>query len=120
MPKKSKNNWKENFKERKELILTTSSKDGKPNANIAISLGFVDNKLLVADCQMVITIKNLKENPKICVVGGYYKLKGRVEIFSSGKYFNLATQKTQDFKVKNAILITVEEVYDLDKVKRIL
>lgn len=113
-------NWKNNFKEGKKLILATSSKTGYPNANIVISLGFVDNKLLVANCQMVTTIKNLKENPKICATGGYHKLKGVVEIFSSGKYFDLCVQKTKNFKVKNAIVITIKKVFDLDKVKRIL
>ena len=53
-------NWKENFKEGKELILATSSKDNLPNANIVISLGFIGDKLLIADCQMKTTIQNLK------------------------------------------------------------
>ncbi|MFH1474005.1 MAG: hypothetical protein ABIE55_03885 [Candidatus Aenigmatarchaeota archaeon] len=42
--------WKENFKEGKEIILSTCSNSGEPNANIVISLGFADEKLLVADC----------------------------------------------------------------------
>jgi len=113
-------NWKEFFKEGKELVLATCSKDGKPNANIVISLGFVDGKLLIADCQMETTIKNLRKTKKICVVAGYYRLKGSVEIYSSGKYFDLCVQKNKEYTVKNAILVNVEEVFDLDKVKRIL
>jgi len=109
-------NWKNNFKEGKELILATSSKDGIPNTNIVISCGFIDDKLLVADCQMKATIKNLKENPKICVIGGYFRLKGSVLIFSSGKYFDICVQKTKEYKVNNAIIINIEEVFDLDKV----
>ena len=31
-------NWKDNFKEGKEIILATSSKIGIPNANIVVSL----------------------------------------------------------------------------------
>jgi hypothetical protein len=111
--------WKNNFKKGKEIILATSSKDSIPNANIVISLGFVDDKLLVADCQMTNTIKNLKENPNICVIDGYIRLKGAVEIFSSGKYFDLCVKENKDYDVKNAILISVKEVFDLDKVKKI-
>ena len=112
--------WKDNFKKGKEVILATSSKDNIPNANIVISLGFVNDKLLVANCQMRNTIKNLKENPNICVIGGYFRLKGTVEIFSSGKYFDLCVKENKDYEVKNAILISVKEVFDLDKVKKIL
>lgn len=112
-------NWKNNFKEGEELILATSSKNGAPNANVVISCGFADDKLLVADCQMVTTIKNLKENPKICVVRGHFRLKGSVEIFASGKYFDRCVEKTKGYNVKNAIAIDVEEVFDLDKVTKI-
>ena len=109
--------WKNNFKEGKEIILATSSKKGVPNANVVISLGFVKDKLLVADCQMSQTIKNLKENQNICVVGGYFRIKGRVEFFSSGEYFDMCVQKSKGYSVKNAILINIEEVFDLDKTK---
>lgn len=112
-------NWKNNFEKGKELILATSSKRGIPNANIVISCGFVDNQLLVADCQMVSTIKNLKENPKVCIVGGHFRLKGGVEIFSSGKYFEICAEKTKGYNVRNAIVIGIEEIFDLDKVVRI-
>lgn len=66
------------------------------------------------------TIKNLKENPNICVIGGHIRLKGTVEIFSSGKYFDLCVKENKDYEVKNAILISVKEVFDLDKVEKIL
>jgi len=62
------------------------------------------------------TIKNLKENQNICVVGGYFRIKGNVEIYSSGKYFDLCVKENSDYKVNNAILITINEVFDLDKV----
>jgi len=112
-------NYKDCFKEGKEIVLATSSKDGVPNANIVISLGFVDNKLLVADCQMKTTIENLKDNPNICVISGYFKIKGKVEIFNSGKYFDMCVKKDSNYKVKNALLITIEESFDLDKCQKI-
>lgn len=116
----SESDWKENFKERKELVLATSSNDGNPNANIVISLGFIDDKLLVADCQMNTTIENLKKNKKICIIGGYFRVKGTVEIFNSGKYFDICVKKNKKYSVKNAILVNVTEVFDLNEVKKIL
>ena len=111
--------WKKFFKEGKELVLATCSKNANPNANIVISLGFVDGKLLIADCQMKTTIKNLKQTKKICIVSGYFRLKGSVKIFSSGKYFDLCVKKNKEYSVKNAILVTVKEVFDLNKTKKI-
>lgn len=108
-------NWQDNFQAGKEIILATCSQNGQPNANVVMSLGFVDDKLLVADCQMKTTIANLKENLKVCVIGGYLRAKGTVEIFSDGQYFDLCVQNNKDYKVKHAILIDIQEVFDLDK-----
>ena len=115
--------WKSSFEKGKELILATSSKDGAPNANIVISLGFVDDKLLVADSQMCTTLKNLQSTKRVCVVAKnkdeYYRIKGSVEIFNSGKYYDICNESDKEYPTKNAILITVKEVFDLDKVKPI-
>jgi len=108
-------NWKSNFAKGKELVLSTSSRKGIPNANVVLSLGIIDNKLLVANCQMNTTLKNLKENNNICVIGGYFRIKGTVEIFSSDKYFDLCIKNNKEYSVSNAILITVNEVFDLNK-----
>ncbi|MFH1780250.1 MAG: hypothetical protein ABH803_03885 [Candidatus Micrarchaeota archaeon] len=43
-------NWREGFAESKELVLATCFKDCTPNAIVVMSLGFVDEKLLIADC----------------------------------------------------------------------
>ena len=110
-------NWKNNFGKGKELVLATCSNDCLPNANIVISLGFVEDKLLVADCQMKGTIKNLRGNQKICVVGGYFRIKGSVEIFPDGKYFDICVKENDGYEVNNAILITINEVFDLNKVE---
>ncbi len=109
--------WKENFKEGKELVLATCSNSGKPNANIVVSLGFVDDKLLIADCQMTTTVKNLKKNARTCIVGGYYRIYGDVKIFTSGKYYDICVEKSKGYKVKHAILVSIGKVFDLDKQK---
>lgn len=109
-------NWKSNFEKGKEIIIATSSKDNVPNANIVISMGFTNDKLLVADCQMNNTIKNLKKNKNVCVLGGYFRINGKVDIYSSGKYFELCVKNNPDYKVNHAILITINNVFDLNKV----
>ena len=70
------------------------------------------------------TIKNLKSNKYICVVAKtnseYYKIKGTVEIFDSGKYFDICNEADKQYPTKHAILIKVEEVFDLDKVQKVV
>jgi len=112
--------WKDKFKEGSELILATSSKKGEPNAIIAVSLGFMDDKLIFADCHMNNTIKNLKENPLISVVGGYYRLNGTVELFQEDKYFDYCVEKSEGYTVKNALVVKVNSVFELDKMVEIL
>ena len=120
MPADSRNKgYKNHFKEGQEIVLATASKSGAPNANIVVSLGFIDDYILVADCAMKKTIKNLKENPGICVVGGYFRITGKVKIFSSGKYFDICVTKSKGYTVKNAILISVKKVFDLENMKSV-
>lgn len=112
------------FSEGQELVLSTCSKNAEPNANIVISLGFVDDKLLIADAQMDTTIKNLQNTKRVCIVAKkdekYYRIKGNVEIYPSGKYLDLCSQKDKQHQTKNAILVTIKEVFDLDNIKKIL
>lgn len=115
--------WQDTVKKGQELVLATCS-DTKPHANVVISLGLVDDKLLIANSQMDNTLKNLQATKKICIVAKkdreYYRIKGSVEIFDSGKYFDICNEADKDFPTKNAILVIVEEIFDLDKVKKVL
>lgn len=116
--------WKDTLQEGQEIVLVTSSKNGEPNANIVISKGFVDDKLLINDCQMSQTIKNIKENPLVCIIGKkegeYYRIKGKASVYSSGKYFKISLERESSHKVKNSIVVEIKEVFDLDKVKKVL
>ena len=116
--------WKDVFKKGQEIYLSTCSKDCEPNANVVISLGFADGKLLIADSQMDKTLKNLINSKNICAISKlnkkYYRIRGTVEVFNSGKYFDMCSDTDKNYPVKNAILITVTQVFDLDKVKIIL
>lgn len=106
----------ENFQEWKEVMLATAN-NNQPNANIVQSLWFINNKLLVANVQMKTTIANLQSNKNICVIGWYYRLRWTVEIFDSGEIFQIAQEKSKGFVVKHAILITINEIWDLDKLE---
>jgi len=116
--------WKDALKEGQELVLATCSKDSKPNANVVISNGLVENKLLISDCMMSTTFKNIQENNKVCVVAKYekeyYRINGKATVYSSGKFFDLAVKRSgPGYPVKHAIVIDIEEVFDLDKLKKI-
>jgi uncharacterized pyridoxamine 5'-phosphate oxidase family protein len=111
--------WKTSFKEGKEIIFSTTSNECKPNANIVISLGFVDDKILISNNQMNQSQKNIEENSNVCLIGDYIRIKGTAKSFDSGKYFNICCKKNKDYIVKNAILISINEVFDLDKLEKL-
>lgn len=117
--------WENVLKERKEIILATSSKNSQPNAIIVMSLGLIDDKILIANCQMKSTFENIQSNPNVCIVGisekEYYRIKGIASIFSSGKFFEVAVKKSSpNPPVKSAIVIDIKEVFDLDKGEKCL
>lgn len=114
-----KTEWKDQFKKGEELTLVTASKASQPHANIVISLGFLENNILIADCQMDKTRKNLEENPQVCVIAGYIRVKGTAKIHTAGKPFILAKEENEEYEVKAAITIAVDEVIDLDKQQRL-
>ena len=109
--------WKKAFDKGQELILSTCSLNRNPNANVVISLGFVDGKLLIADCQMERTLKNLKEIKRVCIIARsqYLRARGTVEIFNDGKYYEICRDSDKEYPAKNAILVDIKEVFDLDK-----
>lgn len=115
--------WKNALKQGQEIVLTTSSKDGKPNAIVVVSRGFIEGKLLINDCQMNRTIKNIKSNSFVCLVvkynKEYYRIKGKTKSYTAGKYFQEAVKREISYQVKNAIVVEIKEVFDLDKVKRV-
>jgi hypothetical protein len=112
--------WKKQFEKGKQLVLATSSTTKKPHAIIVLSLGFYEDKLLIADCQMQNTLENLKKNNALCIIGGYYRIKGTAEIFSSGAPFELCKKENKEYSVKHAILVTIQEVVNLDTLEFVL
>ena len=111
--------WDSGFQEGNAVLLATASRRGEPNANIVLSLGFVDGQLLIADAHMDTTIRNLRENDRASVVGGYFRIKGKAKLSASGEDFDICVKRLANNKVKTAILVSIEEVFDLEQCKKI-
>ena len=117
--------FKELLNNAKLVCFVTSTKGGKPNAIFAESW-FFENKILLVDCHMEKTVKNLKENPQVAVSAQngkeYYQIKGTAEYLTEGKYFKKAKEIVAgtEYTAKGAVLVEIKEVWDLDKRKKIL
>jgi hypothetical protein len=73
---------------------------------------------------MKTTLKNMRENNQVSIVAKkdkeYFRISGTVELFSSGKYFDLALPLSKPHILKVAILVSINEIIDLDTQKKIL
>ena len=108
----------------KDLVfLATASPDGVPNV---VPIGFArpidKDTILIADNYMNKTRQNLEINPLISLVTKDatkcpFQFKGKVEIFESGKYFDIVTEWGENAMTKltpkAAILMKVEEIYSV-------
>ncbi len=118
--------WKDILKERQNIVLATSSKNGNPRAIVVVSLGFIEEKLLIGACLMGKSLENIKENNKVSIVAfkdkdnEYYRIDGVATIYSVGEYLDAAIKKSKQPLPKAAILIDIKEVFDLDKGIKIL
>jgi general stress protein 26 len=115
--------WKDSLKLNQEAVLVTCSKTGEPNGVYVNLKGLVDNKILINACQMDQTLKNIKENNRVCVItkynSEYYRIKGRVSLHTSGKYYELAKERNVGPELILAITVDIDEVFDLENVKKI-
>lgn len=116
-------NWQDAFSKGSELILATCSNDCIPNANVVASVGIIDDFLLVCDNQMNQTIDNLLANGRVCIISKienyYIRIKGSVKVEQSGKYFEICQEADKNYQPKNAILISMDEVFDLNNLEKI-
>jgi predicted pyridoxine 5'-phosphate oxidase superfamily flavin-nucleotide-binding protein len=116
------------FEKSDPYIVTTASKEGKPNG---VPIGLVkiitDDEILLGDVLMKKTLQNIAENPLAAVtawdIGVHYgyQLKGPARVETSGEMFDKAVEllksRTGDLKltVKSAVIVKVEEVYYVGK-----
>lgn len=115
------------LKKEETIFLATSSKDATPNLVAVESCGRVDgNKVLIADCHMGKTAKNLKENNKVSILATdeeeYFQIKGTSEYQTEGEHFDRMSEKLKgtEYTVKGMVVITCKEIYDLQRYTRLL
>jgi len=115
--------WKEALEERQKIVLASSSKDGNPRAIIVVSLGFIDDRLLIGACLMRKSLENIKENNKVSIAtfkdNQYYRIDGVATIYSAGEYLDIAIKRSNPPLPRAAILIDINEVFDLDKGEKV-
>lgn len=116
--------WKDALQAGEEIVLATCSKKCVPRAIVVVSLGFADGKLLIGAAPMKTSFENVRENNLVSIVakrdGEYYRMGGRASVHSSGKYLDLAIERSKPPLPTRAITVDVGEVFDLDKGKKIL
>ena len=117
-------NWKSAFDPRNEIVLSTTKKNGDPHAIYVLSMGIVDNKVVIGVCLMKTTLENIKNNKKAVVVGkcddGYFRIYGEVNLYPSGKYLDKAVTHSRPPMPEEALTIEIEEVYDMGNQKKII
>lgn len=114
-----------NLIEANPLGFASVDKDGNPHC-IAVAYVKVvsENQILITDAHIIITVENIKNNPRVCLVVWNkdwqrdcygYVLKGAAEHFTEGKWFNEVSKiaENEELEFKGAILVTI------DKFKRI-
>lgn len=113
--------WLETVSERQELVLATSSKSSIPHAIVVLSMGMMNQKLLIGACLAKTTLNNIKNNNQVVVVsknnGEYFRLKGTAKIYPSGKYFDFVYKHSKPPMPKAAIVIDIQEIFDLGNQK---
>lgn len=109
------------FSKWKELVISTSSLKWEPHSVIAISIWIIWERLVIANCQMKKTVENLKNNPQVSIISWYFRLKWEVKIFDEWKYFEICEKENTWtwYTPKNAIVVTIKEVINLDTWEKI-
>lgn len=114
------------LKEGEIIFLATSSKNSVPNLVAVESCGLSDNKILIADCHLGKTLANLKENNKVSILTTndeeYFQIKGTAEYQIKGKEFDKISKGLEGtgYIAKGIVLVSCNEIYDLQKYTRLL
>ncbi len=73
---------------------------------------------------MKTSLKNIEKNNKVSIAvkynNEYYRISGFAKIYSFGKYLKVVLKRSKSPLPKKAIVISIKEVFDLDKIKKIL
>jgi predicted pyridoxine 5'-phosphate oxidase superfamily flavin-nucleotide-binding protein len=111
--------WQKLVEGRQEVVLASASKNGEAHAIIVISLGRIDEKILIGACLMKKTLSNIRANNKIVLIvrnnGEYYRINGTATIHTDDSYFDYVYKISNPPMPKSALAVNIHEVFDLDK-----
>ncbi|MDO8785641.1 MAG: pyridoxamine 5'-phosphate oxidase family protein [Syntrophales bacterium] len=101
----------------KPALVATAGKDGLPNVSPKGSFRVLDDEHVVfADLRSPRTIANIKENPKVAVIGiepvsrKGWRIRGQAEVLTGGAIFDSFTQEyASKGKVNHVVKLKVEE-----------
>ena len=112
----------------KTFILSTASKDGKPNGvPVGLTRIISDEEIMVVDCFMNKSRQNIAENPVVAMTywsidDHYgYQIKGSARVETSGALFEDGVRfvkgQGRPFAPKAVVLIKVKEAYYIGSYK---
>jgi hypothetical protein len=109
--------------EENAIALATINEPGNPHC---IALGnakaISKNQILIGNCFMVQTVKNIKRNPEVSICAWNrnwednclgYELLGKAEYFTEGPYLEKVKEIHVGFDVKGAVVVTVSKIIKL-------
>lgn len=112
--------------EGKIVYLATASSSGKPNL-VCVSVNkVIGNKVIVTDNMFNQTRINIRKNPKASIafyyLGKAFQLKGIISYQTKGKWFDYVKKdpSNKGYSPTAAVVFNVNEIWDLDKGKRVL
>jgi predicted pyridoxine 5'-phosphate oxidase superfamily flavin-nucleotide-binding protein len=112
----------------KTFIMSTASKDGKPNGvPVGLTRIISDEEIMVVDIFLNKSRQNIAENPVAAITfwsaeDHYgYQVKGTARVETSGKIYDDGAQWLKDrgskFSAKAVVVVKVEEVYYIGSYK---
>ena len=105
--------------ENKYISLASVTQDNKPHAIAAEINKIEDDKIIITNNFMKITIENIKKNPNVSLVliegENGWKINGKAKYYDSGKWLNFvkALETNKRYNPKGASVINVEEIKEL-------
>jgi len=103
--------------EKNPVALSTISKECKPYVIAVASVKVKDDKIIVTDNYMGITLDNLKNNPHVSLVvwdkdWKGYNIQGKAEYFDKGIFLDFvkSLKENKDEPCKGAIIIEINDI----------
>jgi len=92
---------------------------GNPDVAVVADVKIVDDKILIGDNYLTKTKDNINKNSKVSIIVWNedwrnncfgYKINGKAEYLTVGKYYEMVKKIHEGFPAKGAIVVTVESI----------